>query len=253
MDGPIGMGRLHLFGDLVDHVRRGVVDDGVNGVEAQPVEVVFLQPVERVVNGEGAQERRVSAVVVEAGAPGGLVALGEDRAEEREVIPLGTEVIVDDVEQHLDPVAVRRVHEQLQVLRPAVGGVGGEGQHAVVAPVAPAGEGGDRHEFDGGDAEGGEVVELLDRRGEGARWREGADVEFVEDGSPARPARASWNPTRRRSGSITSLQRARPPAGSARRGRGPPRRRAAVAVSRPRLQAVHHPRVPCSRRHRLPW
>ena len=68
-------------GELGQDVARAEVEDAVNGVEAQPVHVIFGQPVERVVDEEPAHLVAVGPVEVERGAPGRLVAIGEVGAE----------------------------------------------------------------------------------------------------------------------------------------------------------------------------
>ena len=51
----------------------------MHGVEAQAVEVIFLEPVQRVVDEEVAHRPRLGAVDIDAGAPRRLVAVGEER------------------------------------------------------------------------------------------------------------------------------------------------------------------------------
>jgi hypothetical protein len=50
----------------------------------------------------------------------------------------------------------------------------------VVPPTPSAGESGDRHHFDGRDAEIDEVSEPFDDADEGCRRGEGPDVKFVD-------------------------------------------------------------------------
>ena len=101
----------------------GIVEDGVDGVEAQAVEVVFLEPVQRVLDEEVAHDAAaLLAVEVDAGAPGRLVTLGEERLGVGvEVVPGRAEVVVDHVEEHHQAERVRPVDEALQVVGPAVG------------------------------------------------------------------------------------------------------------------------------------
>jgi hypothetical protein len=167
--------------DLLDDVRAGAVGDGVDRVHAQPVEAVLLDPVERVVDEEIAHGARALAVEVDRGTPGRLVGVVEERAcVLAEVVPLGPEVVVDDVQQHHEAARMRGLDEFLQVAGKAVGRVGRERQHAVVAPVAPSGAIRDRHELDRGHAELGEVVEPLAGGVQSARVRERAQVQLVE-------------------------------------------------------------------------
>src|SRR5262249_25219380 len=64
---------------------------------------------------------------------------------------------------------------------PAWGSVRSVGGDAAEAPAMPAREFGHRHQLHVGHAEGDQVVEPLDDPRERPRWREGADVELVDD------------------------------------------------------------------------
>jgi hypothetical protein len=103
--------------DLGHDVRRGIVGDGVDRIHAQPVEVELLDPVERVVDEEGAHVLRALAVEVDRRTPRGLVRGVEELGRiEREVVALGPEVVVDHVEQHHQAALVRRHHEALEIV-----------------------------------------------------------------------------------------------------------------------------------------
>src|SRR5262249_4016097 len=67
-----------------------------------------------------------------------------------------------------------------KVFRPPVRGVRRIRQDAVIAPVSPAREVADRHDFDRGNAERGQVLEFGDRGPESALRRESADVQLVD-------------------------------------------------------------------------
>ncbi len=118
----------------------------------------------------------------QGGAPG-RVALGmeEGRRDARQDISDRAEVIVDDVEQDHDSMAVRRVDQRLQIVRRAIGRVWCIMQHAVIAPAALSGELRDGHDFDCRYAEVAEMRQAVDRRAECALRREGADVQLIED------------------------------------------------------------------------
>ena len=62
----------HPLRQLVQEMHRAVVHDGVDRIEAQPVEMKLLQPVERVVDHELPHRRRISAIVVDR-APQGVL------------------------------------------------------------------------------------------------------------------------------------------------------------------------------------
>ena len=106
--------------------------------------------------------------------------VGEVGSELGEVIPLGTEVVVDDVEDDTEAPGVRSVDETHESFGAAVGAVDGEEPHPVVPPAAESGEVGHRHDFDGVDAEVDEMAQALDGGIEGALGRERPDVHLVE-------------------------------------------------------------------------
>ena len=106
--GRLGVKRV---GELGEDVARAEVEDAVDGVEAQPVNVIVGQPVERVVDEEPPHLVAVGPVEVERGAPGCPVAIGEVRAEVLEVVSFGAEVVVDDVDKQRQPVRVTGVHQ----------------------------------------------------------------------------------------------------------------------------------------------
>ena len=87
----------------------------------------------------GADVVGAGAVEVDRRTPRRPVAVGEVRTEGAEHVALGTEVVVDDVEDDGEAPVVAGVDEALQPGRAAVGVLHGEGEHAVVAPVAPPG------------------------------------------------------------------------------------------------------------------
>jgi hypothetical protein len=178
VDEAVGEAGADAGGGLGEQGGVGGVLDLVDGVEAQAVEAELVDPHHRVVDEEVAHG---ALAVVDGRAPGGL-ALGveELRRVEAEVVPVRSEVVVDDVEQDHQAAGVGGVDEALEALGAAVGAVRAVGQHAVVAPAAGAGELGDGHDLDRGDAEVGEGVEAVDGGVEGAGLGEGADVELVD-------------------------------------------------------------------------
>ena len=174
----MGRQRLDLDGQLLQHVPGARVVQGVHGVEAQAVDVEVAQPHQRVVDDVAADLLGVRPVQVHGGAPDRLAR--EVGAEPVQVGPRGAHVVVDDVEHHAETTRVAGVDEPLERVRTAVVLGHGVPAHAVVAPVAVAVDGVDGQHLDQVDPEGDEVVELLDRRVEGAAVGERADVELVE-------------------------------------------------------------------------
>ena len=172
---------MHRPDDVRHEVNRAVVDDGVDRVEPERIHVEVLHPGPGRLHHVRADRPGVGSVVVHAVAPGRAMARGGVGPELAEVVPLGTEVVVDHVEAHAQPERVRPIHEALQRRRPAVRRVHRVQQHPVVAPVARAGEGLHRHQLHAADPQVGELGQPLGSRIEGARLGEGPDVQLVED------------------------------------------------------------------------
>ncbi len=63
---------------FADEVQLAVVEHRMNGIESQAVELILLQPVQRVLDEEIAHGLAVLAVEVDRRTPGCLVALGEE-------------------------------------------------------------------------------------------------------------------------------------------------------------------------------
>src|SRR6185312_4065154 len=102
-------------GDLGEDVRLARVEDGVHRVESEAVEMIFLQPVERVVDEKVAYRAAPRALEVHGRAPGSRVPSGEElRRVQMKEVALGPEVVVDHVEHHCDAVGVCRAYQRLE-------------------------------------------------------------------------------------------------------------------------------------------
>ena len=100
--------------ELGQDVRLARVADRVHGIEPEAVEAVLLEPVERVVDEEVAHR---AVREVDRGAPGRVhVAVEELRRQQRQVVAVGPEVVVDDVEEDHQPEAVGLVDQALEVV-----------------------------------------------------------------------------------------------------------------------------------------
>ena len=178
-----------VFEDEVDVAARGllaqfgghrveevVILDRMDRIKPKSVEAVFGQPHQRVVD-EIAVDRRL--VDGDGAAPGGVdVGVEEALRIGAEVISVGAEVIVDDVEEYREAEFMGAVDQRLQLVGRAVALSGGVGQHAVIAPVARAAERVDGHEFDRGHAERCDCREMIRDACEAA---ERADMDFLDD------------------------------------------------------------------------
>ena len=169
------------LGELLEERMGRLVDNGVRGIEPQPVDVILVDPVEGVVDEEVAHLALAGAIEVQRRPPRRAVHRREDRRRERgEVRAIGAKVVVDDVEQHRQAEAVRGVDERAQVVGSSIAARGGEQRRAVVSPVPSPWELRHRHQLDCGDAEPAEVREPAGHPGKGPLGRERADVQFID-------------------------------------------------------------------------
>ncbi len=108
------------------------------------------------------------------------MAVGEVRAEGRDRLGAGADVVVDDVEDDGEPLAVCGVDEAREPVRSTVGRMRREVVEPVVAPVAVAREGRDRHDLDRRDPELAQRSQPRDDSVERALGRERPDVQLVD-------------------------------------------------------------------------
>ena len=177
--------RRDALGDLLQDVRGAGIGERMHGIQAEPVHVVVAQPHGDVVQDVLAHPVRTPPVQVDQVPPAGGPGL-EVLREERQVVPAGSQVVVDHVLDHGDALGVARVHEPLIGLGPAVGLVHGVPGDAVVAPVVVPVEPVDGQQFHGVHAEVHEVVQLADRRVERALRGERPGVQFIKHRVPQR-------------------------------------------------------------------
>src|ERR671919_407171 len=78
----------------------GVVQDGVDGVESQGVDVELGDPEEGIVDEKTTHFIAVRAIEVERAPPRGFVALGKVGTVIRQIVPVWSEMVIDDVEDH---------------------------------------------------------------------------------------------------------------------------------------------------------
>ena len=113
----------------------------------------ILQPGERILHEKADYLVTMRAIEVYGLAPGGSVTVCEIGAKVAEKIPLGTEMVVDDIEHNRESLLVTGIHKPLQGTRSAIAVLHREREHTVITPIPRSGELGQRHEFDGCDAQ----------------------------------------------------------------------------------------------------
>ena len=173
---------VRRFAQFPQDVNLAFVVHLIRSVQAKAVDVVLVQPVERVIDEEAAHPAAIRAVEVDRVAPGGLVAAGEVVGRvPAQVVAVRPQMVVDDVQDDAEAAGVRGVHQATQRLRAAVDAAGREEIDAVVAPVALARELGHRHQLQRRHAQRAQRIEPFDQRVERAFRRVGADVALVDD------------------------------------------------------------------------
>jgi hypothetical protein len=79
MDMTAAGGFPYTTGDHVQYMLLAVVDNRVNRIEPQAVQIELIDPIKCIVDNHFADCFRALAIVVDRGAPGGLMLFGEDR------------------------------------------------------------------------------------------------------------------------------------------------------------------------------
>ena len=154
--GPVADGIRQLFEEGI----RRMIQDGVYGVQTESVEMKVGDPIKRVIDEVAPYVIAIGAVEIHRRPPGGFVALGVVRGEVRQIIPFGSEMVVDNVEDRRDPMFVAGVDQPFQPQGSAVGVLRGEWIGAIVSPVSSPGKLRDGHEFHGRDAQGLEIGDM---------------------------------------------------------------------------------------------
>src|SRR5206468_4958202 len=105
-------------------------------VQTEAVDMELTDPHAPVLGYVAARPLAAGAVEVHRRTPRRRVAIGEVRTVLGQVVPLGAEVVVHDVEEDRQTARVARVHETPQAARSPVRRLRREEVHAIVSPVA---------------------------------------------------------------------------------------------------------------------
>jgi hypothetical protein len=172
---------VHSTHDLGDDVVGAGVVDGVDRVEPKAVDVVVADPALGALQHPLADRIAVSAVEVDCVPPGCLIFGSEIRSEPiQRLDPRGADVVVDDVEDHLQAMLVRGGDELGKTGGSAVGGVRCRDVHAVISPAVVPGKLGHRHHLDRGHADLRKLCQMCGRRLERALGRERPDMHLID-------------------------------------------------------------------------
>lgn len=180
-----------LGGQFLQQADRALIHESVYRIQTQYVDMEFVEPAQGVADDVAPHLVRLGTVQIQAVAPG-VRSRTEIGPEPRQIIPRGTEMVVDHIQRDRQTSTVTGVHEPLQPVGPAVRLVHRIPEHPVVAPVPHPVEGVHRHQLDGRHTQIHQMVQPLDRRVEGALRCERPDMQFVAHRSgqlPSTPTR----------------------------------------------------------------
>ena len=172
--------------DLTGNRRHDVLVRGVEHllgrVEAQPVEMIFLDPTPGVREDEFTNRPAIRPVEIDGLAPFVLVAVGEIAFREAfQVIPVRAEMVVDDVEDGGDAEPVGTVDKGAELVRATVETGRRERVDPVIPPAELAGKIRHRHQFETGDPQLGQSWQFAGRFLPVPIRRKGADMQLVND------------------------------------------------------------------------
>src|ERR1039458_1819648 len=171
----------HALRQFHQQVAAAVVDERMDRIKAQPVDALFRDPVQCITDDEFPHSLRLGAVKIDCRPPWGLVTIAEKGGGVgRKVVAIGTEVVVDDIEDDHDATLMRRIHERFEIIRPSVRRIRSLEQCPVVAPIAGSGEIRYRYDLYGGDADFGQAVQLPSRRGESSLLCKAAYMHLIQ-------------------------------------------------------------------------
>src|SRR5262245_9133235 len=142
----------------------------------------FIDPIAGVGDEVFADGAGVLPAEINRGAPIGRVAVGEVVfGEIPQIVPVRSQVVVYDVEDHAEADRMGAVDEASEVVGRAVEARRREQIHAVVAPAEFSWEIGHRHDLYHGYSQMSEFVEFTRSRGPRAFTGERPDVHFIND------------------------------------------------------------------------
>src|SRR5215468_6381745 len=140
----------------------------------------FLDPVAGVGDEKLANKVGAGPVEVDGLAPLVFVTSGEVVVRELlEIVAVGTEVVVNDVENHAETDGMRPINESAEVVGSSIEMGGSVEIHAVIAPPEPAWKFGDRHEFEQRDSCLCQLRQNFARSVPGSFLRECSDMHFI--------------------------------------------------------------------------
>src|SRR5690606_1984581 len=89
---------FHLLVDLLQEMDGAVIKNSMDSVQPEPVDVVMLKPMEGIFDKKIAYTVGIRPIKIDCHAPRCSVVVRKIRAEMSDVIPLGSQVVVHDIQ-----------------------------------------------------------------------------------------------------------------------------------------------------------
>src|SRR5438067_114728 len=121
-------------------------------IQTKRIEVVIRNPFQRIGNEKVPDLIAVSIIKVQVRSPRRLVPICKIWRKLREIISLGADMVVYDVEDRCEAALVARIYKPLECDGTAVRILNGKWKDTVVTPITCTGKLCDRHDFHSGNS-----------------------------------------------------------------------------------------------------
>src|ERR1051326_1114682 len=124
----------------------------MDGIQPEGVNMKLGLPSKSVLQEKAPNFIRAFTVKINCGSPRSPIVLGKIGTKLLQIVPLGPEVVIDDIQHDGQLGLMTGIYEALQPGGPAIRVLHRIGENTIITPIARAWELGARHQFDGGDA-----------------------------------------------------------------------------------------------------
>src|SRR4030095_13944746 len=138
-------------------------------------------PVEGILNEKPPYLITMWPIEVEGCPPRGLIALRKIRAKIAQIVSFGSKVVVYHIQHHSQSALMTGIDQPFEPLRPAIRGLRGKRIDAVVAPVTAARKLRNGHEFQRGNTNVLDLVQVWDDSLKCHFRGKRPDVEFIKN------------------------------------------------------------------------
>ena len=155
---------LDAFMEFRQKMMRARVKHSVNRIQPQRIDVITTQPENGVLNKKAAHVIAFGAIKIYGLPPWSAVVIRKIWRKLTQIISLGSQMVIDNVQRHSQTVLMRGVHQSMETFRAAITILNSIKICAVITPVASAGELSNGHQLNGRDTQPLQPVQTCDRR-----------------------------------------------------------------------------------------